>query len=338
MLGLAALAVVPGAAVAVQELRTGESRAEEPEFESPSAAPSGPASASVKSSLPDGVVNGGGTVPFVEGKAMLGAYLDLDGRTQTQAVALRRKEMGRDLRILHNFYGWYDTLPTELEGIADDSHPMVSWRGTTYREITSGDSDALITAAAKRLKAQGRPVLLRWAWEMNGNWYDWSPVRNNNDPDGYTACWKRIRGIFDDVGADNVSWVWSPNTTSSSKDEWNSFAALYPGDDLVDWVGVSGYNLYRESPEKLFSPIYQEFATRKPIMITEIGAVDRGGSTKAEWTTLAAEWVEQHPAIGGMVWFDTDTHPGSDEKWAVDTDAKSLAAWVAIGKNARFSG
>jgi hypothetical protein len=110
------------------------------------------------------------------------------------------------------------------------------------------------------------------------------------------------------------------------------------GDEYVDWVGVSGYNLHRETPDTLFTPIYQAYAARKPLLITEVGAVDRGGRTKADWITLFARWVEAHPGVGGVAWFDTDTHPGSDEKWRVDTDAESLAAYRAMAASARFSG
>jgi hypothetical protein len=34
--------------------------------------------------------------------------------------------------------------------------------------------------------------------------------------------------------------------------------------------------------------------------------------------------------VGAVAWFDTDTHPGYDEKWRVDTDPGSLAAYRAM--------
>jgi beta-mannanase len=215
---------------------------------------------------------------------------------------------------------------------------MVSWRGGALADITSGASDALIARAARQLKRMDRPVLLRWGWEMNGDWYAWSAARNGQDNDAYIKAWQRLHRIFAEEKATNVSWVWSPNWNSSPAEEWNTFAALYPGDKFVDWVGVSGYNLHRETPEKLFAPIYRAYAARKPIMITEVGAMDRGGRTKADWITLFAKWVEAHPGIGGVTWFDTDTHPGYAEKWRVDTDDESLAAYKAMAASARFSG
>ncbi|GAA2510842.1 glycoside hydrolase family 26 protein [Winogradskya humida] len=335
-LGLAALAAVPAGAATVQQLRSPETAAEA--TTSPGRVAETPAANPSADALPAGVAKGGGTVPFRNGKALLGAYLDLSGMTTAQAVALRRKQMGREERILHVFYDWDDQLPTKLTGIADHAFPMVSWRGTGYADIINGSHDALIKRAARRLKAQKRPVLLRWGWEMNGDWYGWSPARNGNSPDGFIESWKRLHGIFADEGADNVSWVWSPNWNSSPVADWNTFAALYPGDKYVDWVGVSGYNLHHETPDTIFGPIYRSYANHKPLMITEVGAVDNGGRTKADWIALLAQWVGNHPAVGAVVWFDTDTHPGYDEKWRLDTDGTSLAAYVALAKSARFSG
>jgi hypothetical protein len=338
VLGLGALAVaVPVAAAGVQQLRSRDNPAEA--TTAPGRAATAPAPGpSTEVELPAAVAKGGGTVPFRTGKAMLGAYLDLSSKTTTQSQALRRRQTGRDERILHVFYGWDDTLPKAVPGLPDSAVPMVSWRGTSYAGIINGSHDDLIARAARRLKAQKRPVLLRWGWEMNGDWYDWGAARNGNNPDGYIESWKRLHGIFADEGADNVSWVWSPNWNNSPVTDWNTYAALYPGDKYVDWVGVSGYNLHHETPDTLFGPIYDAYATRKPIMITEVGAVDYGGRTKADWITLFATWVQAHPAVGAAVWFDTDTHPGYDERWRIDTNEQSLAAYVALARSARFSG
>ncbi|MFI5935247.1 glycoside hydrolase family 26 protein [Actinoplanes sp. NPDC051494] len=335
LLGLAALGVIPVAAAGVQQFRGPETPAAA--TTSPGRAPD-PAPTTSTGPLPAAVAKGGGTVPFRAGKAMLGAYLALSGRTAKQALALRREQTGRDLRIVHVFYDWDDQLPRSVTGLPENGIPMVSWRGTSFADIINGSHDDLIARAARRLKAQDRPVLLRWGWEMNGDWYAWSAARNNKNPDGYIESWKHIHGIFAEEKADNVSWVWSPNWNSSPVADWNTYATLYPGDAYVDWVGVSGYNLHHETPETLFGPIYRSYSTRKPIMITEVGAVDDGGRTKADWIGLLAEWVTGHPAVGAVTWFDTDTHPGYAERWRVDTNPQSLAAYVALARSARFSG
>ncbi|GAA4937465.1 glycoside hydrolase family 26 protein [Actinoplanes utahensis] len=280
----------------------------------------------------------GGTVPFVAGKAMLGSYLDLSEMSYPEAVRLRRRQLGRDQRITHVFYAWPDTLPSSIKGMPEDSIPMVSWRGPKYRKILDGGSDELIARAARRLKAWNRPVFLRWGWEMNGFWYDWGGSRNDRKPDGYVTCFRRLRRIFDAEGADNISWVWSPNWNNQPNEPWNRLVDYYPGDEYVDWVGVSGYNVGKERVARLFDPIYGRYASRKPLMISEVGSKDHGGSTKADWIGEFHAYVEQRPAIGAVVWFDTDTHPHYPEKWRFDTSKESTAAFTAMARSARLSG
>jgi beta-mannanase len=173
---------------------------------------------------------------------------------------------------------------------------------------------------------------------MNGDWFRWSGAANGRDAEGYVAAWRRLHRIFGEQGADNVSWVWSPNWNSSPDQVWNRMADYYPGDRHVDWVGVSGYDMGGESPQALFGGIYAEFAARKPIIVAEVGAVDRGPGTKADWITRFAAWVKAHPAVGAVVWFDTDTHPQSPQRWRIDTDAEALAAFKAMAVEATFGG
>ncbi len=334
--GLAALAAVPAAGLAVRAIVREETAAEA--TSSPGRAGASASAPPVAKATPQVVTKGGGPVPLRPGKVMLGAYLGLEGRSLTESLALRRSQLGRDERIVHVFYDFDDTLPYAVESLPAGATPMVSWRGCPLTDITSGASDALIIRAARQLKRMGRPVLLRWGWEMNGDWYKWSAARNNKDSKAYVAAWQRLHRIFAEQKATNVSWVWSPNWNSAPIADWNTFAALYPGDSYVDWVGVSGYNLHRETPDTMFGGIYRAYAARKPIMITEVGSMDRGGRTKADWITLFAAWVEAHPGVGAVTWFDTDTHPGYDEKWRIDTDAESLAAYRAMAASARFSG
>jgi hypothetical protein len=336
LLGLAGLAAVPAVTFAGLQAR---GRSPVAEAAVPRAGQS--SAGTVKPSVPAGpevVTEGGGPVPFRPGKAMLGAYLDLEGKSLTQSLALRRQQLGRDERIVHVFYGWTDTLPRSIVGLPAKAVPMISWRGTKYSDILSGKSDALIAQAARQLAAGKRPTMLRWAWEMNGSWYAWGGSRNAEQSAGFVKCWQRVHRIFGDEGASNISWVWSPNWASSSPETWNQIADYYPGDKYVDWVGMSGYNLRRETPAKLYDTIYTMYSARKPIMISEVGSVDRGGRTKGDWITTFADWVDQRPGVGAVTWFDTDTHPGYAEKWRIDTDAESLAAYKAMAASARFSG
>ena len=338
LLGMAGLAALPAATYGLHRWH-----ADEVPAGALTPAPAGTdvpvrATPSPSRSTPQVVTKGGGPVPFHHGKVLLGAYLDLHGMSAAQAQALRRRQLGRNERIVHVFYGWTDPLPHSIPYLPDTAFAMISWRGSAYHDILDGSSDALIERAARNVRRLRRPVLLSWGWEMNDSWHDWSGPRNGDDPAGFIRCWRRLRSIFADQGAGNVAWVWSVNWKDSPDASPNRYQHYYPGDEHVDWVGVSGYNLDRELPGTLFDGVYDTYATKKPIIITEVGAVDRGGTTKADWITQFRRWVKQHPAVGAVTWFDTDTHHGSDERWRVDTDPGALSAYRAMARDPRFGG
>jgi hypothetical protein len=285
-----------------------------------------------------GATLSGGPVPFRPGRAMLGSYLGLGGLSLKQSLALRRKQLGREQRIVHVFYNWRDTLPQSRPDIGDASTLLISWMGTHYAEINGGSADRRIAADARRLSAHRKPTLLRWGWEMNGNWFTWDGTHNNHKPAGYVKAWKRLHKIFRDEGADNVAWVWSPNWNSGPDVSWNQYEHYYPGDAYVDWVAVSAYPFNKQTPRTLFHRICAEYGSRKPIMLAETAAIDHGGHTKADWIRAFGSYVQATPSIGAVVWFDTDVQPGTNENFRIDTSSSVLAAYRAMARSARFAG
>jgi len=280
----------------------------------------------------------GGPVPFRAGRAMLGSYLALNGKSLKQSLALRRRQLGREQRIVHVFYPWNGYVPRSEPDVAASSTLMVSWHGAPYRQITNGSSDRIIAGVAKKLAGMKRPILLRWGWEMNGNWFEWDGSHNGQDTGGYVKAWRRLHRIFREQGADNVAWVWSPNWNSGPNVSWNRFGHYYPGDDYVDWVGVSGYDFSGESPKTMFSSICSAYGARKPIILSETAAVDYGGLSKAAWIGKLSAWVKATPAVGAVVWFDTDTQADTDHNFRPDTDGAALAAYRAMVRSSRFAG
>jgi Glycosyl hydrolase family 26 len=274
----------------------------------------------------------------VPGKVMLGAYLDLAGMDEAQSLSLRRQQLGRDLRILHKYYQWTDPLPDSTAGVPDGAILLISWDGTAYAPVNNGSQDGLIAAAADALARYRRPVFLRWAWEMNGDWFDWGGPKNGNNPAGYIAAWRHLHDIFVAHGATNVAWVWGPNAGSVPAASWNDMARYYPGDQYVDWVGVSGYLMGRETPDSLFDGIVRNYGSRKPVMLAETGAVEKGGSVKADWIDQLARWVVGHPSVAAVVWFDTDNDKGTGKNWRIDSTPAALAAYQRLAADPHFAG
>ena len=131
------------------------------------------------------------------GVTMLGEYAHLaghgSGSSTTESIAYREGQLGRIFALDHTqFYDMHDTnWPGDLERLAvtRGHQVVVSVRGYPPNEVNTGTHDAQITAAAKRAIGFSHPLLIRYAWEMNGNWFNWSPLlhRERERPGGVCA-------------------------------------------------------------------------------------------------------------------------------------------------------
>jgi len=184
--------------------------------------------------------------------------------------------------------------------------------------IAQGNCDSYIWSFATALKARPERFILRLGHEMNIADTPWWPGHYGSGPSQYVAMWRRVHGIFDSVGADNVEWAWSPNYASNPYDDgtyaWNDIHSYYPGDAYVDWIGLSGYNW--GSPWRTFEEIYDEVlrdmtcSYAKPQLLLEIGTVDGGGGTqtKATWMTDMYSSLPEYPFVRGVAWFNDFAH------------------------------
>jgi beta-mannanase len=202
--------------------------------------------------------------------------------------------------------------------------PMMSWEPWNYQEtgpanshgdqpdyrlsrITSGAFDDYIRTVAQGIKGLDYPVAIRFAHEMNGFWYPWCEQSNGNRPGDYVNAWRHVHDIFSQAGVHNVIWVWSPNVSYAGS---TPLRGLYPGDQYVDWVGLSGYYgtggvKQYVSFDDIFNATLAELHqfTGKPIVVTETGATDAIGR-KADWVRQAFQQLPGHPEIIGVVWFE----------------------------------
>ena len=201
--------------------------------------------------------------------------------------------------------------------------------------ITNGSQDAWIKTEADGVKALSQTVFLRFDWEMNGNWFAWDGAHNGG-PAAYVAMWRHVHDVFVAEGATNVAWVWTPSAQSLPDTPDNAMTAYYPGDDYVDWAGEDDYNYggtaghsggWNDFTSQM-QPLYNNFASRKPIMIGEMSSVDGvAGHDKGQWiTTMAAQVKADYPDVQALVWFDTKY---TDGDWRFDTSSNSLEAFRA---------
>jgi beta-mannanase len=203
--------------------------------------------------------------------------------------------------------------------------------------------DATATTELGRLcrdvNEAGVPVFVRFAHEMNGDWYPWG-ARPGEYRDVYRAVAAAVK-----AAAENTAMVWAPNTgvgypyngagkylptdTKGSRfaqmdtnrdgklDEGDDpFTPYYPGDDVVDWIGISLYSkrnngrgdkyandladrsdlkMYIENPNTKFN-LYQKFAEekKKPFMIAETASAYYPEFAKGDGeVTIKRAWWKQ---------------------------------------------
>ena len=215
----------------------------------------------------------------------------------------------------------------QLRGEARDNGQQPRYR---LANIIAGQFDPYIRSWAEGIAALPYPVALRLAHEMNGFWYPWCEKSNQNQPGDYVKAWRHIHAIFAEAKARNVTWLWSPNVSYTGS---TPLAGLYPGDDFVDWVGLSGYygtagtNSYR-SFDRIFTATFDELATftGKPIVITETGATNSQG-WREKWVREMFAQLPQHKQVVGVIWFEAV----KEIDWRLSA---SPAAAKAFGENA----
>ncbi len=197
--------------------------------------------------------------------------------------------------------------------------------------ITAGDFDTYLQQWGTALASWDKPVMLRFAHEMNGNWYPWAESANGNQAGDYVAAWRHVHDVVAATGATNVQWVWSPNVPY-----WGStpLSGLYPGAGYVDIVGLDGYNWGTAaswsswtSPSALFGDgltALRSLAPGKPIMISETASAEAGGS-KADWNTALVSYLAAQSDVTAFVWF----HHNKEVDWRINSSTGSANALTA---------
>ena len=236
------------------------------------------------------------------------------------------------LGLVHVYQPWANPVrPSTLAALAaTGATPFIDWTCTSDASIISGNQDALITSYAQALKAYGRPVFLRWFWEMNlVNLPRTSGCLGTGGASGYILAWKHIWTIFQSQGAANVAFVWCPSINGPT------FGSdYYPGDSYVDWIGWDGYDRKQSASATLaqFAPFYAYWVTHgKPLVLGETGATtDQASYLAALATALPASF----PQVRAMLYYDSK----STSDWTLVDAPGDLGAdqFTALAQNPYF--
>ncbi len=259
----------------------------------------------------------------------------------------------------------------------------------TLNEVTPDVANSFAGYLSDVEKEHDVSIMVRFAHEMNGSWYSWS-----QQPEEYIAAFRTLANAVH-AAAPNTAILWAPNYGDGYPFSGGAYAATpgssafalldtnkdgqldpsddpytpyYPGDDVVDWVGISLYHWgsawpwgENEIPEaNKFSDqltgnyngsngdgrdvpdFYGIFGEQhgKPVAIVETAALynpQLGGASALEikqawWNQVYEAGIrERFPQIKMINWFEWDkfeTEINGRIDWTLTKDPETLNAFL----------
>ncbi|WP_079977603.1 S8 family peptidase [Halococcus sediminicola] len=212
--------------------------------------------------------------------------------------------------------------------------------------IGNGEHDRYIDRWAGRLRdalagSNDRRAYLRFAHEMNGDWYPWAPTVGDSSPRSYIEMWRRVHNRFDrqSVG-DDLQWMWCVNA-----EDIGSYTAeqLYPGSRYVDWLSLDGYNWGRskdwsswQSPDSIYGDMLDRLTGfgDKRVCVAEFASSSKVGvghdpQRKGEWIRDAITYFENR-GVDMWCWFNED----KETDWAVFNGVRGTETVAHNGRQA----
>lgn len=234
--------------------------------------------------------------------------------------------------------------------------------------MLKGALDNDIRRWARDARDFGTPLIAEFGTEVNGEWYPWNGRWNgaaetksygdSSFPDGperFRDAYRHLIVLVRREEALNISWVFHVNYNDCPAESWNRFENYYPGDDVIDMIGVSVYGaqfpLGIEWPEfsELLDMIYPriiKLAPGKPILISEFGVTrDNLRGSQSQWAQRALTGLLNScwPGIIGFAWWNkawqNDSNPHHDTSMRVqDNPALAAVFRELVGDNSRVLG
>lgn len=251
-------------------------------------------------------------------------------------------QVGRKLDLTRFYSRWNAAMPPApiTAAIAHGRTPVWSISPQTtsgtklsWASVAAGTQDAQIATHADAVAALGVPVFLVFQHEPDY-------ASGYGTPAEYRAAYRHYVEVFRERGVTNVAWAWvlSPGSFWATPSTAGA-DAFYPGDDVVDWLGLDPYNWFgcMAGGPSTWRPLAESvtpFHTwavphGKPLMLAEWGSVEDPAQPgrKATWWTDAMTTLAAYPEFKAALAFDAV----GNCSWLVDSTESSLASFVAAG-------
>jgi beta-mannanase len=163
----------------------------------------------------------------------------------------------------------------------------------TPQNIIDGKFDDDLRVWCDDARNFGSLLLAEYGTEVNSDSFPWSGVVNGAEekngygdptladgPERFRDAYRHIIAICRTEGAVNITWVFHIDIESTPDESWNQFENYYPGDEWINWIGISVYGTYtpmspyysifRISMDRIY-PRILKLAPDKPIIVAEFG-------------------------------------------------------------------
>lgn len=153
-------------------------------------------------------------------------------------------------------------------------------------------------------------VIFRPFHENSGNWFWWG--KPYASPEEYVSLWQIIHEEFQKSGVDNVVFAYSPDRFHTEEE----YMEYYPGDDLVDILGVDvylfngeeGVEEYLQTADNALGIISKIAGERGKIAaFTETGS--EGVPIDNWWTEILLPLLKRHQMTYVVLWRNAHDKP-----------------------------
>lgn len=228
-------------------------------------------------------------------------------------------------------------FPLQAIEICDRNNliPVVSFEPAPWRDrqsskalqdIADGHWDEYFQRWGQAAARWSKPVIFRFGFEMNGGWFSWG-----QRPELFKKTWHRIHRLFRQAKAGNIQWMFAPNVAPEKSSALQNPLTYYPGDDVVDYVAVDGYNFgdhhdrwHRwQSYQAVFEATLAALSKlKKPLFISEIGCAD--DSRKPIWIEDFLKRVSTDQRISAFIYYNYYPKRRGYPNWRLNSDDMTL--------------
>jgi hypothetical protein len=279
-------------------------------------------------------------------------------------IALQQWEQttGRTATIFHQYHKGDEKFPTtaEIAMTRDPAKPralLLNWKiayGTTWAAVARGEKNARIDNWAAHIKATyPEKFFLALHHEPENDVI--ATTGSGMTATDYAAMYRHVIRRLRSNGVTNAVNVlaYMGNEKWLAKPWWKD---LYPGDDVVDWIGLDSYvsaepgyyhygdfaDLLDRTPTGGGTGFYDWATTThptKPIMVAEWGVYHRVNyvvDKSPAFRTVAPE-LKKRPAIKAIVYFDTERDDEGDRNISVASTPEALATFRELAADPLFN-